>query len=322
LLEDDRRYGTYTPDIVVSRDGSVLAFLAAKGSVPPDLYLLDPKSRRQRRLTHLNPIFDDERTRRTRLIDYLDADGRPQFGVVYYPFDYQAGRAYPTVVHAYEEFFNDEYEATDKILNANGYLVLRPSVPTRQHPGRPVEAWIKGVSSALNRSIELGLTDSARVGVYGCSYGGYATNHLITQSSRFKAAVNIAGLVDLVSMYTDSPRLGLRNMYFSESRTGQFPMTGTLWEEPQKYVQNSPLFYFDRVTAPVLIISGSHDHNVIPAQQQEAFYALRRLGKTVEWVTYRDFGHCLSSTSEEDVEDVHRRIVGWFDRYLSDGKDE
>jgi dipeptidyl aminopeptidase/acylaminoacyl peptidase len=320
LLEDSRRYGSYRPEVKVAKGGSTIALSAAEGSIPGDIYAMDGSGQNLRRLTHANPKFDDERTRRSELFSYLDADGRRSYGVIYYPFNYEKGKAYPTIVHPYEGFFNDEYEATDKTLNSAGYVVVRPSVPSKQHPGYPSEAWMKGVSVALNQLIDRGLTDSSKVGVYGCSYGGYATNLLITQTPRFKAAVNIAGLTNLVSMYTDSPRLGLRNMFFSESTTGQFPMTGTLWQEPQKYVQNSPLFYFDRVTTPVLIISGSEDHNVIVGQQQEAFYALRRLGKTVDWVMYRDMGHCLPNVSEKVVEDFHSRIIGWFDKYVKNAK--
>ena len=82
--------------------------------------------------------------------------------------------------------------------------------------GFPGEAWLKGVTAAANKLIEMGVADSARLGVHGTSYGGYATNLLVTQTDRFKAAINISGKVDIISFYTDSPRLGVRNITAAE----------------------------------------------------------------------------------------------------------
>jgi dipeptidyl aminopeptidase/acylaminoacyl peptidase len=237
--------------------------------------------------------------------------------VLYYPTDYEPGKKYPTILHLYEQFFDDEYEPTDKLLLAGGYVIVRPSVPSKADPGFVSEAWSKGANAAANKLIEMGLADSARMGVYGCSYGGFSTSLLITQTRRFKAAVSVAGPIDLVSFYTGSPRLGMRNMAFSEAKgTYQLNMGATLWQQPQKYLQNSALMFADRITTPLLILSGGQDHNVPVPQSEEMFYGMRRLGKDVEWVNYANGGHCMPYSSEEDFRDYNRRIVEWFDRHL------
>ncbi len=67
---------------------------------------------------------------------------------------------------------------------------------------------MKGVTAAVNRAVEMGIADPELLGLQGTSYGGYATNLLITQTKRFKAAINISGKVDMVSFYTDSSAVG------------------------------------------------------------------------------------------------------------------
>jgi len=66
--------------------------------------------------------------------------------------------------------------------------------------------------------------------------------------------------------------------------------------------------------------SGGQDHNVPVGQSAELFYALRRLGKEVEWVNYVNGGHCTPYTNESDFRDYHERVVEWFDRYLKKTK--
>jgi dipeptidyl aminopeptidase/acylaminoacyl peptidase len=223
---------------------------------------------------------------RTELLSYLDADGHRKFGVVYYPAGYQQGKSYPTVFNVYENFFDDSFDAAANVLTANGYVVVKPSVDF--DIGYPGEAWVKGVTSAANKLIETGVADSARLGVHGTSYGGYATNLLITQTNRFKAAINISGKVDVISFYTDSPRLGVRNVHAAEK--SQDRLGATLWQQPQKYVAHSAIMFADRITTPLLLMTGEQDSNVPANNTREMYYALRRLGKTVEWVNYMNGG--------------------------------
>jgi dipeptidyl aminopeptidase/acylaminoacyl peptidase len=243
-----------------------------------------------------------------------------QYGVLYYPFNYVQGKRYPVIFHMYEQFSNEGYEANDKILNANGYFVVRPSVPTRTDPGYEQENWLKGASGAANKLIDMGIADSSKLGVYGTSYGGLATYTMITQTTRFKAAVAISGLTDIISLYTDSPRMILRNMAFAESKTDQLNIGATLWEQPQKYIQFSAIMFADRIKTPLLIVTGEQDHNVPYTQGQEMFYALRRLGRDVEWVNYVNGGHGPWSGSESDYKDFQRRLVAWFDEHLKKEK--
>jgi dipeptidyl aminopeptidase/acylaminoacyl peptidase len=310
LVKDARRYGGWR----LSDDGSTLVFSVAEGARPADLHAADADFGNVRRLTHRADALAGKRISRTQLVDYLDADGHRLHGVLYNPVDYVEGRRYPTVFIVYESYFDDGFNATISLLTANGYAVMQPSV--RLETGYPGEAWLKGVTAAANKLIDMGIADPDRLGVHGTSYGGYATNLLITQTNRFKAAINISGKTDMISFYTDSPRLGVRNIHAPER--SQDRIGATLWEQPHKYIAHSAVMFADRIRTPLLLITGREDHNVTERTTSEMFYALRRLGRDVEWVSYINGGHGMPATNAEEVLDYHRRILGWYDRHLKD----
>jgi dipeptidyl aminopeptidase/acylaminoacyl peptidase len=194
---------------------------------------------------------------------------------------------------------------------------MQPSV--RLETGYPGEAWLKGVTAAANRLIDMGIADADRLGVHGTSYGGYATNLLITQTNRFKAAINISGKADMISFYTDSPRLGVRNVHAAEK--SQDRIGATLWEQPHKFVAHSAIMFADRIRTPLLLMTGQQDHNVPERTTMEMYYALRRLGRDVEWVSYINGGHGMPTSTVAEVVDYHTRILEWYERHLkSEGK--
>ncbi|MBC7670780.1 MAG: S9 family peptidase [Polaromonas sp.] len=308
LVRDDRFYSSLRP----SRDGSSLVVSIASGNRPADLYAADGNLKTLRLLAASNPGLDRVAFGPTRLIEYLDVDGHSKYGVAYLPSGYTPGHAYPTVFSIYEDFFDDGFDASANILAGAGYVVVKPSVDF--DVGHPGEAWLKGVTTAANKLIEAGIADSSRLGVHRVSYGGYATNLLITQTNRFKAAINISGKVDLVSFYTDSPRLGVRNIHAAEK--SQDRIGATLWQQPQKYVEHSAIFAADRITTPLMLITGAQDSNVPADNSREMYYALRRLGKEVVWVNYMNGGHGGGNATADDFLDMQRRMIEWYDAKL------
>jgi dipeptidyl aminopeptidase/acylaminoacyl peptidase len=304
LVKDGRTYS----GLRLSKDGSTLVLNIAAGNRPADVYAADAAFGGLRQLVDANPQLRAKRLGRTELMPYLDADGHKKYAVVYYPADFVSGKPHPTVFNIYEEFFDDSFDATANILTANGFVVVKPSVDF--DIGYPGEAWIKGVSSAANKLIEMGVADSTRLGVHGTSYGGYATNLLITQTNRFRAAINISGKVDVISFYTDSPRLGVRNVHAAEK--SQDRLGATLWQQPQKYVAHSAIMFADRIKTPLMLITGQLDSNVPADNTREMYYALRRLDKEVVWVNYMNGGHGGGNATPGDYLDMQRRIVEWY----------
>jgi dipeptidyl aminopeptidase/acylaminoacyl peptidase len=296
----------------LSKDGKVAVLSIAEGNRPAELFVGDARLQGLRRLVDANPQLRAKQFGSTDLLSYLDADGHQKYGVIYYPTGYERGKTYPTVFNIYEDFFDDGFDPTASVLAANGYVVVKPSVDF--DIGFPGEAWIKGVTAAANKLIEMGIADSARLGVHGTSYGGYATNLLITQTNRFKAAINISGKVDIISFYTDSPRLGVRNVHAAEK--SQDRLGATLWQQPQKYVQHSAIMFADRIQTPLMLMTGAQDSNVPADNTREMYYALRRLGKEVVWVNYMNGGHGGGNATVEDFLDMQRRMLAWYDAKL------
>lgn len=308
LISDGRLYS----GLRLSKDGRVAALTVAEGNRPPTLYVADADFSSMRPVADANPQLAIKRFGPTGLVNYLDSDGHSKNAVVYYPVGYEPGKSYPTIFIVYEDFFDDTFDPVANVLTAHGYVVVKPSVDF--DIGYPGEAWIKGVTAAANKLIEMGIADSARLGVHGTSYGGYATNLLITQTNRFKAAINISGKVDIISFYTDSPRLGVRNVHAAEK--SQDRLGATLWQQPQKYVQHSAIMFADRIQTPLMLITGAQDSNVPADNTREMYYALRRLGKEVVWVNYMNGGHGGGNATAEDVLDMQRRMLAWYDAKL------
>ena len=310
LFRDGRLYNGFQ----LSEDGGTWIYQAAQGNRPYDVFAADSDFNNERLLFESNPQIAGRALGDSELIDYLDVDGDRLYGVLYYPVNYVAGTRVPTIFLVYEQFFDDRFNSTVALLNNAGYAVMQPSVDLET--GFPGEAWLKGVTAAANTLIERGIADPDRMGVHGTSYGGYATNLLVTQTDRFAAAINISGKVDMISFYTDSPRLGVRNIHAPEN--SQDRIGATLWEQPQKYIAHSAIMAADRIETPLLLMTGEEDHNVPARTTLEMYFALRRLGKTVEWVNYVNGGHGMPRTTELEVRDYHTRILDWYDRFLKD----
>lgn len=202
------------------------------------------------------------------------------------------------------------------------YAVLFPSIPLSPDgtASDPMLELPKGVLPALDKAIEIGIADSERLGVMGQSYGGYAVYGLVTQTTRFKAAVSMAGISNLISLYGEfdarlryDEELPERFFQMVWEETGEGRMGGPPWKDPARYIRNSPLFFVDRVNTPVLIIQGDMDY--VPMQQGEEFFAgLYRHGKRAAFVRYLGEGHVVQGPA--NVRDMWHRILAWFDEFL------
>jgi dipeptidyl aminopeptidase/acylaminoacyl peptidase len=306
LASDANVYSSWN----VSDDGTRFVFERSDGDRPNEVYAATAQNfAGARALTNLNPQLAGVALSHSELVSYLDVDGKKLYGVLYYPYGYEAGKKYPLVAEVYETFFDNGFNENMNLLAAQGWFVFHPSVDLQI--GYPGEAWVKGVTDGINTLEQRGLVDGTKLGVEGQSYGGYAVNLLITQTNRFKAAVNISGKVDLISFLGDSPRIGTRN--YSAAENGQDRIGQTLWEAPMKYIQHSAIFYADRITTPLLMLTGKDDWNVPYTNEREMYYALRRLGKEAVWVQYAHAGHGAGRAgSAQQFQDHWSRMFDWF----------
>ena len=293
----------------MSKDGEKFFYSFSTGDLPNEFYKTDKDFAVRTSLTDLNPWVEERKLTRSELIKYRDVDGKELNGILYYPVDFQPDKKYPLVCEIYERFFDNGFNTNMNIIANQGWFGLRPSVDLVI--GYPGEAWVKGVTSAVNHLIERGLVDPEKVGVHGTSYGGYATSLLITQTDRFAAAINISGKVNIVSFLGDSPRIGHRN--YGAAEAGQDRLGKTLWEAPFKYINHSAVMFADRIKTPHLLITGEGDWNVPAGNTREMYYAMRRLGKECVWVNYYNDGHGLGAAADEATYvDKWNRVIDWY----------
>ncbi len=316
---DQRREETLVLDTDVYRgwevaeDGSRVVFRRSEGDFPDEIWTAGGNFENPRVLTDMNPWLSEVALAKSQLIKYLDVDGEELYGILYTPPQYEEGTPLPLVAEIYETFFDNGYNYSAQTVAGQGWFVLRPSVDLEI--GFPGEAWMKGVTAAINTLIDKGLVDGKRLGVHGTSYGGYAANLLVTQTDRFAAAINISGKVNIISFLGDSEKITVRN--YNAAEETQDRIGSTLWEQPQKYWAHSAVLYADRIETPLLLLTGRGDWNVPDTNTREMYYAMRRLGKEVVWVNYMRAGHGAGRAGTlEDYRDHWSRILDWYDSHF------
>jgi dipeptidyl aminopeptidase/acylaminoacyl peptidase len=328
LLEDGQCFSCALQSTqIMTADGQHLFYYAETVDRASDLWMTDPEFENLRRLTHLNPEFDQYRMGQVRVINWLSDDGEPLHGALLLPSDYQEGKRYPLITWVYggrllsghfNHFGLAYFGAFNMQLFATrGYAVLLPDSP--QHEGTSMLDLAKTILPGVNKAVELGIAEPRRLGVIGHSNGGYGVLGLIVQTKRFKAAVDLAGAPDLVGLYTEMNRSG-GAFGTSLLEQGQIGMGGTLWQYRERYIENSPLFYFDRIETPLLIIHGEEDEAVAPFLGDAAFVALRRLGKEVEYAKYAGENHSPLYWSYGNQIDLCARMITWFDGHLNEAE--
>lgn len=314
--------------VFAAPDGSELAYFSEDAQHDRDLWFTDADFHNRRRQTSINPELDRYQMGVGRSVEWRSLDGDLLHGALLLPAGYQEGQRYPLIVSVYggaqsadnlRRFglgFGGAFNG--QLLATRGYAVLFPDAP--QHLGTPMADLTKTVLPGVNKVIEMGIADPDRLGVMGQSYGGYCTFALVVQTKRFKAAMISDGYADLFGHYGEMSDEGTA-YGTSIEESGQGLMGGTPWEFRERYIENSPFFYLNRVETPVLMMHGSRDMNVSPFLGDEVYVGLRRLGKVVEYAKYEGEDHAPLYWSYTHQIDFCRRMISWFEKYVKGTSD-
>ena len=330
VFSEPRYFGRdsiFTTD--VSGDGQTMAYVAQAAQHPEEVWVAGPNLQNRRQLTHINSQLNGLSFGTARIVHCRSIDGQELHGALLLPAGYKAGNRYPLVVDVYGGSLRSDTlnrfglsgsgVENLQILATRGYVVLLPDTPL--HKKTPMQDLLKTVMPAVDRAVDLGVADSDRLGVMGHSYGGYSTLSLIVQTTRFRAAVDSAGPADLISAYGEMDKDGSA-FGIGWSETGQGGMEGTPWQFRDRYIENSPIFYLDRVVTPLLIVQGELDNAVPHTQAEEVFVGLRRLGKEVVYAKDAGEEHWEGTWSAANAEDYWNRVIEWFDRHLGQVNEE
>ncbi len=289
----------------------------------PDYWLTDKNFQLTERLTDLNDQLSDYKTGDSKVIRWKDKVGSQQTGVLYTPEGYDSTKKYPVIVYFYETMSQDAFlfyppAPTTSTINpvmfvSRGYVVFMPDI--KYEIGWPGKSCVNTVIDGTRHLINTGIADPDRIGVEGHSWGGYQVAFLITQTNLFRCACSEAAVANMTSAYTGiRAGAGKPRMFMYES--SQSRIGGTLWDKQENYIKNSPVFYLDKVTTPLLSRHSDGDEAVPYSQGIELFLGLKRLGKEVWMFNYKGDGHNIKK--REIAVDWSRRMDEYFDYYLMD----
>lgn len=254
------------------------------------------------------------------LVDWINLDGKKVQGVLYYPGNYDPEKRYPVFIYYYERFSQRLHEFNAPYTNhrpniaqytSDGYAFFLPDVwfdvPL---PGCSAA---KNIVPGVQKLVEMGVADPDAIGLHGHSWSGYMTAHVVTQTDIFAAAVAGAPVANMTSAY-GGIRWGSGLARQFQYEQAQSRLGVSLWEDRSPYIENSPLFFADRINTPLLIQHGDADEAVPWYQSIELYLAMRRLGKEAVFLQYHDEPHHLQKLPNRL--DYAIKMKEFMDHYL------
>jgi len=313
LIED---YGQ-VQDFVLGKNGEIF-YIYSDATHPSELYKTNIHGTRKEKLTSFNKDFTD----RIEIIEpeeftCTSFDGLKIEGWIMKPYGFKEGINYPLVLAVHggpHGQYGYRLSTFFQYLAANGYAVTYTNPRGSSGYGQDFSDGCVGdlgggdykdIMACVDYVIDnYKFVDENNMGVTGGSYGGYMTNWIITQNNRFKAAIPVASISNLISQWgTDA------NTLWFESDGGFMP-----FENYEKAWNMSPLKYITNCKTPTLFIHGAWDFCVNLGQAEEMYTALKKLGVDAVLAIYPNEGHGVRQL--EHVIDYHRRALNWFDKYL------
>lgn len=305
-----------------SKDKSTILLRKSTVSNYPELTVLSNDWKNEKDISKTNPQQSEYVWSTVELIKWKSYSGIELEGLVYKPTDFDDTKKYPLIIYYYE-LNSDKLHAhhsprpTASIIHPTeyasaGYIVFIPDI--RYKPGYPArgayDCILSGTDFVINKYSNI---DSTRMGLQGQSWGGYQSAQLITMTKRYSAAMAGAPVSNMFSAYGGIRWGSGLNRQFqyecTQSRIGK-----TIWEAPELYVENSPIFHLPNVSTPLLIMHNDQDGAVPWYQGIELYTGLRRLGKPCWMLNYNGDDHNLTKLANKI--DLSIRMRQFFDHYL------
>jgi dipeptidyl aminopeptidase/acylaminoacyl peptidase len=320
LVMMDRSFGRFPrkaddSDVIMLTRGSFQEF--------PDLWVTDLSFGNMRKMSDANPQQSEYLWGTAELTYWNSTDGMPLTGILYKPENFDPSQKYPMMVYFYEKMSNTLHShrapspggssINISFYVSRGYVVFVPDIHYRD--GYPGESALKCVVPGVLSVVDQGFIDPDRIGVQGHSWGGYQIAYLVTKTDVFAAAEAGAPVSNMTSAYGGIRWGSGMSRMFQYERT-QSRLGGSLWDVRPRYIENSPLFWADKIETPVLMLHNDEDTAVPWYQGIEFFVALRRLDKPVWLLNYNGEPHGLRK--QQNRVDWTVRMQQFFDYYLKD----
>lgn len=317
---DDDHYEVV--EAVLDRKGDKFLTRRESPTEPPN-YFVRTSSGQMTAMTHFPDPQPSIRAIHKELVRYKRNDGVDLSFTLYLPPDYKPGTKLPTLIWAYPYEYNDADTAGQVTGSSKrfteltaasgrlffvlkGYAVLdNAAMPIVGDPDTVNNTYIEQITAdakaAIDKAVEMGVTDRNRVGVGGHSYGSFMTANLLAHTNLFKA-----GLAESGAHNRTLTPFGFQ----SERRT--------LWQVPEVYLKMSPFMSADKIKTPILLVHGEVDDNsgTFPIQSDRMYQAIRGNGGTVRLVFLPAEAH--GYRAKETIEHVLWEELTWFDKYVKD----
>ncbi|MFR9504005.1 MAG: prolyl oligopeptidase family serine peptidase [Rikenellaceae bacterium] len=304
-----------------AEDAELYLYTKANFETSPNVYITESEWKSDKKLSDINPQQEDYLWGTAELYSWHAYDGTPLEGLLFKPENFDPTKKYPVMIYFYERKSDDLYSyyapaPSRSTVNlsfycSRGYVVFVPDIV--YSTGTPGESAYNCIVSGAESLTKNEWIDAENMAIQGQSWGGYQTAYLVTRTNMFKAAGSGAPVSNMTSAYGGirwSSGMSRQFQYeHTQSRIGQ-----TLFEAPELYIANSPLFKADKVETPILIMHNDEDGSVPWYQGIEYFMALRRLGKEAWLLQYNGEDHNL--VERRNTKDLSIRLQQFFDHYL------
>lgn len=311
----------YSRQVLKSRDVDTYVFRKENFQVFPDLHITSDKFATEHQISMANPQQNEYKWGTIQLYEWMDWDSVMRKGLLVLPHGYDTLRSYPLIVNFYERYTDALHnhptiEPHRSTINyafyaSRGYAIFNPDI--NYEIGLPGESAYKAVMSGVQALIKDRIADHENLALQGHSWGGYQIAYIVTRTEAFKCAAAGASVVNMTSAY-GGIRWGTGMSRMFQYERAQSRLGKTLWEDPQRYIANSPLFKINKINTPLLIMHNDEDAAVPFEQGIEFYLALRRLGKTAWLLNYRGEPHW--PVKWENKKDFQLRMAQFFDHYL------
>jgi dipeptidyl aminopeptidase/acylaminoacyl peptidase len=288
----------------------------------PDLHVTDSTFRSLSKVTNGAAQLQPFTWGTGELVSFRNSDGVALKAALYKPQNFDPKKKYPMLVYIYEGLSQNVHNfvnpAPSHNINlayyvSNGYLILTPDIVYTQ--GQPGQSALKCVLPAIDKVVDLGIVDEARIGIQGHSWGGYQIAYMVTQTNRFRAVEAGAPVGNMTSAYSGIRwGSGMPRQFQYEQTQSRIGLP--LYDAPHKYMENSPIFHINRVKTPMLLLHNDNDDAVPWYQGIELYLALRRTGKEAYLFSYNGEFHGLRRRHNQ--KDYARRMQQFFDYFLKD----
>ncbi|MGK2864461.1 MAG: alpha/beta hydrolase family protein, partial [Chitinophagaceae bacterium] len=323
--------------IIKAKDRNIFIYTKESFKESPDLFVnrgLQEKTKTKdgfiytydiNRVSNINQQQKDFNWGTAELFKWETFKGKNAEGILYKPQDFDPGKEYPLILYFYEKLSDSLHKyippaPTPSRLNipffvSRGYLVFAPDIAyTIGHPAQSAYDYVVSAARALGK---FKWVDEKNIGIQGQSWGGIQVAQLITMTDMFKAAWAGAPVANMTSAYGGIRWESGANRQFQYEKT-QSRIGATLWEKPELYIENSPLFHLPKVKTPFVIMANDADGAVPWYQGIELFTGLRRLGKKVWMLNYNGEAHNL--VQRKNRKDIQVRQQQYFDWLLKGEK--